>query len=456
MTQIHETAYPRLKADPTTQEIQDVYTLTSAEIEFIDQIAKRPTARTAAFLYLKLFQRLGYFVQIKDVPPVIRQYILFQTGYPRPPKFEELTRFDRSTKRIPVIAALRRYLDVRPLDNQGRAWLEHISETAADTRHVVVDIINVMLEELVHHRYELPAFSTLDRLAIQAREKIHEIHFASITNQLDPKVKTLIDTLFKVNTGEIGSAWNLLKREPKKPTNKETRSFLQHIRRLQVLVEQLPKPDIPVPKLKQYRYVARSLDASEMAELKPHKRYALAVIYIRSQFAKTLDDATDMLIRMLQKLDNQARTKLAVYQQEQLNQTDRLVSQLKEILLAYRIDGDDRQRVEAIGSSLIADVDDLVAICDEHLAYAGRNHLPFLLQPYKALRAQLLNCIEIINPQSSSEDDTLIRMIKLLQSLRNNRHEIIQLPLDGYDENDFRWLSTAWKNWSFVSAAMEI
>ncbi|OAI19081.1 Tn3 family transposase [Methylomonas koyamae] len=449
MTQIHETAYPRLKADPTTQEIQDVYTLTSAEIEFIDQIAKRPTARTAAFLYLKLFQRLGYFVQIKDVPPVIRQYILFQTGYPRPPKFEELTRFDRSTKRIPVIAALRRYLDVRPLDNQGRAWLEHISETAADTRHVVVDIINVMLEELVHHRYELPAFSTLDRLAIQAREKIHEIHFASITNQLDPKVKTLIDTLFKVNTGEIGSAWNLLKREPKKPTNKETRSFLQHIRRLQVLVEQLPKPDIPVPKLKQYRYVARSLDASEMAELKPHKRYALAVIYIRSQFAKTLDDATDMLIRMLQKLDNQARTKLAVYQQEQLNQTDRLVSQLKEILLAYRIDGDDRQRVEAIGSSLIADVDDLVAICDEHLAYAGRNHLPFLLQPYKALRAQLLNCIEIINPQSSSEDDTLIRMIKLLQSLRNNRHEIIQLPLDGYDENDFRWLSTAWKKLVF-------
>ena len=106
---------------------------------------------------------------------------------------------------------------------------------------MVADIINVMLEELVHHRYELPGFSTLDRLGIQAREKIHDVHFASIADQLDAKVKALIDNLFKVKSGETSSTWNLLKREPKKPTNKETRSYLQHIRRLQLLVDQLPK-----------------------------------------------------------------------------------------------------------------------------------------------------------------------------------------------------------------------
>jgi len=446
MTLLHETAYPRLKADPTAQEIQDVYTLTSDEIDFIDQIAQRPTARTAAFLYLKLFQRLGYFVRIADIPASIRQYVILQGGYLRPPKFNELKRFDDSSSRAKLIAALRRYLDVRPLDNQGRSWLAHIAETAADTRHVVADIINVMLEELVHHRYELPAFSALDRLAIQAREKVHETHFESIANQLDPEIRALIDSLFTVNMGETSSTWNLLKRESKKPTNKETRLFLQHIRRLQLLVEQLPKPEIPVPKLKQYRYIARSLDASEMAELKPHKRYALAVIFIRSQFAKTLDDAADLLIRLLQKLDNQAQTKLMAYQEGQLHQTDRLIGQLKEILLAYGIDGDDHQRIEAISSSLIADVDDLVAICDEHMAYAGRNHLPFLIQPYKALRAQLINCIEIINPQSTSEDNTLIRMIKVLQRLRNNRQETVPLPIDGFnEETDFRWLSAAWK-----------
>lgn len=38
-----------------------------------------------------------------------------------------------------------------------------------------------------------------------------------------PTVKALIDGLFKVKQGETSSTWNLLKREPKKPTNKETR-----------------------------------------------------------------------------------------------------------------------------------------------------------------------------------------------------------------------------------------
>jgi TnpA family transposase len=446
MTQLHETAYPRLKADPSPQELDDIYTLRPDEIAFIDQTVKRPVARTAAFLYLKLFQRMGYFVLLKDVPASIREHIVAQTGYARPPKLAELTRFDRSSGRTALMAALRRFLDVRPLDDAGRAWLQHVAESAADTRHVVADIINVMLEELVHHRYELPGFATLDRLAIQSREKIHEAHFSGITNQLDERVKLLIDSLFKVNVGEHSSTWNLLKREPKKPTNKETRSYLQHIRRLQRLVEQLPKLDIPVPKLKQYRYIARSLDASEMQELKQQKRYALAVIYIRSQFAQTLDDAADLLVRMLNKLDNQARTKLLEHQQEHLQQTDRLVEQLKDILQAYRIDGDDHQRVEAIRSSLSADVDDLLSICDEHMAYAGRNHLPFLVQPYKAVRAQLLNCIDIINPHSSSEDDTLTRMMKVLQLLRNNRHETVPITQIGLDaERDLHWLSAAWR-----------
>lgn len=446
MTQVHETAYPRLKADPSAQDLDEIYTLTPDEITFIDQTVKRPTARTVAFLYLKLFQRLGYFIRLKDVPSAIRQHIVAQTGFARPPRLDELLQFDRSTGRERLVESLRRYLNVRPLNQDGRAWLQHIAETAADNRHVVADIINVMLEELVHHRYELPGFTVLDRLAIHAREKIHEVHFAGIANQLDGKVKERIDSLFKVSRDESSTTWNMLKREPKKPTNKETRSYLQHIRRLQLLVEQLPQPYIPVPKLKQYRYIARSLNASEMAELKPQKRYALAVIYIRAQFAQTLDDAADLFMRMLQNLDNQARNKLGEYQQEHQQRTDRLIGQLKEALLAYQINGTDQQRVEAIGSSLIADVDDLVAICDEHMAYAGRNHLPFLIQPYKAVRAQLLNCIEIINPQSSSEDDTLIRMMKVLQGLRSTRHEMVPISLLELDaEQDLQWLPSAWR-----------
>ena len=98
MTQLHETAYPRLKADPSAQDLAEIYTLTPDEIAFIDKTVKRPVARAAVFIYLKLFQRLGYFVHIKDVPAAILQHIVAQTGH-RPARFDELRHFDRTTTR---------------------------------------------------------------------------------------------------------------------------------------------------------------------------------------------------------------------------------------------------------------------------------------------------------------------------------------------------------------------
>ena len=94
-----------------------------------------------------------------------------------------------------------------------------VADTAAETKHAVADIINVMLEELVHHRCELPAFSTLDRMAFRAREKSNNQHFSAIAGQLTSQTKALIDGLLKTVTGESTSPWQMLKREPKRPSS---------------------------------------------------------------------------------------------------------------------------------------------------------------------------------------------------------------------------------------------
>lgn len=448
MTTLHETAYPSLKADPTARELAEIYTPTEDEKTYVaDHVKpKRLVPRVAALIHLKIFQRLGYFVRLADVPQTIRDHIVAHAGIVKPPTMAELKRFEVSGSRPGVIVTLRGYLNVRPFDGEGVAWLEQVAATAAETKHAVVDIVNVMLEELVHHRYELPAFSTLDRMAFRAREKSNKHYFSVISGLLTPQAMKLIDSLLKTAQGESVSSWQLLKREPKRPTNKETRTYIQHIRRLQHLVDQLPKPEVPVPKLKQFRDLARALDASEMAELKPAKRYALAVIFIRAQHAQSLDDAADLFIRLMQNLENNARQKLLQFQQERVQKTDMLVSQLKEILGAYQLNGTDTQRVEAIGTTLVAEVDELLDECEQHLAYAGRNHFPFMLQPYKMVRAQLLNCIEIAAPQSSSEDHVIERMVQALYALRVNRAETVALDSLGLNEDqDFRWMSAQWR-----------
>lgn len=446
MISLHETAYPRLKSDPSPRELDELYSPTVEEIAFAANVARRPILRAILLLHLKVFQRLGYFTKLHEVPGPIRDHVVAQMDIARAPNLTELKQFESSPSRSRTLIAVRRYLGVRPLDDAGDAWLEQVAETAAQTRHSIADIINVMLEELVHHRYELPAFSALDRIAGTAREKVNRQHFASIADLLTPPTRALIDALFRTAPGDPASGWQMLKREPKRPTNKETRGYLHHVRRLQHLVEQLPTPDIPVPKLKQYRVLARALDAGEMAELKPQKRYALAVIFVRTQYAQSLDDAADLFIRLMQNLENLARQKLLEFQQDHLQRTDMLVGQLKDILTALQLAGSDTQRIEAICTTLVADVDVLVTSCDEHLAYAGRNHLPFLLQPYKSVRAQLLNCIEIVSPRSSSEDQSTERMLGALQALRANRNDTVSLASLGLDEGrDFHWMSAQWR-----------
>ncbi|KGM53249.1 transposase [Lysobacter arseniciresistens ZS79] len=456
MTTLHETAYPRLKPDPTTKELQDVYTPTAAELAFVDATAQRPTARLAVLIHLKLFQRLGYFVVLADVPDRITQHIARAAGYRRPLSAEQLSGYDTSGAKRGHMARLRDFLQVRVLDAEGRTWLATVAETAAETKHVIPDIVNVLLEELVHHRFELPAFSTLERIAIQARERVHDRYFGGIADALTPAMRSLIDDLLLTSpAGASHSGWQALKREPKRPTNKEVRFYLQHIRRLQHLAEQLPAIDVPVPKLKQYRAMARALDASELAELKPDKRYALAAIFIRAQYAKTLDDAADLFIRLMQKLENAAQQKLIAYQLEHSKRADLLIGQLKDILQAYQVDGTDAQRVDAIGDVLITDVGVLLAECEEHMAYAGKNYLPFLLQPYATMRPLLLNCLEIMGLRSTSQDATMERMIAALLALRGQRRELIEASTLGLDSNaDFSWLSGAWRRHVFGKSAV--
>jgi hypothetical protein len=450
MSTLTDTAYPHLNPEPSTKEIRDFYTPAPDEITFIAQIAKRPLQRTVAMLHLKLFQRLGQFAKTGQLPQVARTHVaqcLVQSGLVvLAPTLKAIQQFEKSGGFKAIVNALRNFLNVRPVTASDLEWLQTIAAGAAEIKHSVEDIINVMLEELVHHRFELPAFSTLDRMAYQAREASNQRHFSAIAQQLTPQTRALIDKLLTREPGESTSGWQTLKREPKRPTNKETRSYLQHVRYLQTLVEQLPKPEVAVPKLRQFRHLARALDASEMAELKPEKRYALAVILIRSRHAQALDDSAELLIRLVQNLENAAREKLLSFQQDRILKVDMLLRQLREILDALDTPGSYKKRVEAITSALKGKIGALKADCDEILAYAGRNSLPFMLEPYRAVRSQLLNCVEITDPQSSSEDTTSRSMISALGLLRSNRSQFVTLADAGLkSETQLNWMSAQWR-----------
>lgn len=446
MASLHESAYPRFKPELTPKELQEIYTPSAEELAFATDHANRPVVRLALIIQMKIFQRLGYFTSLMDVPLQIREHIAKACGFTRTPDDIRFTQYDVSGTRQLHRKILRDYFNVRTLGPEGREWLFSVAEAIAHTKNTIIDVINVLLEELVHHRYELPAFRTVHDIAERGREKVHRHYYETITSALTTAAKSMIDDMLQKHDGETHSGWHALKREPKKPTNKEVRQYLQHVHRLKHLAEQLPEIDIPVPKLKYFRTMARALDAAEVADLKPIKRYALAVIFIRAQYSKTLDDAADIFIRLMQNLENNARQQLIAYQLEHTKRVDLLIGQLRDVLQAYQIDGTDTQRVDAINDSLVLDIQSLLAECEEHMAYANRNFFPFLTKPYQSVKPLLFNCLEIMAPRSTSLDLTMERMLNALKATRGIRTDMIELNQFGINpENDLRWMTAQWR-----------
>src|SRR3546814_20815982 len=85
-----------------------------------------------------------------------------------------------------------------------------------------------------------------------------------------------------------------------------------------------------------------------------------------------------------------------------------------------------------------------MAECDEHMAYAGRNYLPFLLGPYGTLRPLLFNCLEIMGLRAASQDTIMERMIGAVVENRTQRREAFGAAGLGVGVTiDLTWLSGA-------------
>lgn len=66
------------------------------------------------------------------------------------------------------------FVRILPVDSTARTRLPVIAVHAAQTKAELPDIVNVMLEALVRHRYELPPVTTPTRIASHARSQFHE------------------------------------------------------------------------------------------------------------------------------------------------------------------------------------------------------------------------------------------------------------------------------------------
>jgi len=399
---------------------------------------------------LKTFQRLGYFTEFKHVPEIIIDHIkkgLGQFNSNMVPHYDhEKTRYLHRNQ-ICSYLKINRWKKMNvdgKTQHPGMHLAIKIAYQAAQTMNHPADIINVVIEELIHHHYELPPFDQINRLVKHTRSLVNRKIFTQIYQQLDDALISMLDDLFIIKSGFNKTGYNSLKRLPKNPTISHFKELLEHHDWL-LLFGNTEKylQNISKVKLQQFSVEAKSLDASDFKDMNKHRRYALILCLINQAQRRAKDSLAIMYSRTMSKMHKKADKKHESLRKQQEEMTKHLLGAFYDVLSVCK----DETSPDIVGKNVLTTVSNhggvgiLHSKCEQVVAYHCDNYLPLLWEYFAPKRPTLLKLARILNLQSASQDGSLVNALRIVLTNAHIKSEFFE-----DDSLDVSFAPEKWQN----------
>lgn len=451
MALIQETAYPRLKTDFTESELERNFKPTEAELFLIKNNTKKNSIGTQLgfLITLKCYQCLGKPILIKNVPDQIKFYISKIINS----NVAKLLHYDSGSVRKQHLTLIREYLGIN-LDKQARRQaMKKVALVSAASKENVADIINDILEELIRLSFELPAFRTILRLSLAARQVVSNSYYDQVNSLLSEENKILLDNLFSPQTASTGmSEWRYLKKDPEDPTYKNVNTFIDYVDKIKRRDQQLniSIDFIPPSRMGQYVSEAMSLDISDMMQLRPVKRYFLAVVLIVFKKSKAIDDLASILIRWIRKLHTDGQESLNQYRLKHTTEVEGLVKLLHNLLSHLKSTESltEVDKLAALENCVSQGIEEAILQCENYMAHSNGNYYSFMLRPYKYKRSTFFKLINHLEVKSSSQDLSIEEALNFIQLHSGSHKEWLDIqyhnPAGEVSSLDLSWLSERW------------
>ena len=301
MTSIDRTAYPKFKQFPDPKELAELYTPTPTEIKFVKSKTKNHEGLLRLMVMLKSFQRLGYFPHPEQIPIAVIKHLRSCLKLQDSVKAIPSERQRHTYKNI-----IREYLGVKQYDKTSQKLIATIVAEAAQIKDHPADLINVAIEELVKERYELPAFSTLDRLIRHIRSMVNNRLFTLCSQGLSTTEQIYLDQLLVVINNEEdneNTTLNLLKSPPKSAKLKGMKLLQNKFDMLMTFGDaKRLLQNITPTKVRHFAAYARTLDITEFQDINLPKRRTLLLCLLYEAQVKTRDYLVEMFIKRILKI----------------------------------------------------------------------------------------------------------------------------------------------------------
>jgi TnpA family transposase len=440
MTAIDRTAYPNLDKALTREELAARHTLSEADREFISINTRGVAGRLMLAILLSVRRDVGYFPTPGETHASVISHIAAQLELEvteRRPDFSEKTLYRYR-------AAVRDFLDIHAYGREGEGLVSAAIINAAATMSDPADLINRALEALAAASIDLPAFSTLDRLAGNLRAQAHRQMYGAVAARLYPAAIVSLDALLIVSTGSVTTAFNRLKHSPGPLRPKTIKKWTERLDWLTGLIDpDLPLEGITHTKLRQFAAEAAAMEVSDLLDVSLHgKRYTLLLSLIRQARAKCRDELVEMLLRKVRGTQAAARKKLKELQESQRDVEEKLIAVLLKTLHATGAEEPDAavgHQVRSVFAQL-GGVETLVEQCETVSAVHHNNDLQLLWPIHARTRSLLFNMIEMMDIRSATRDISLLDALETVIAHRNARRGELK------DEVNLGFASQRWQN----------
>lgn len=133
-----------------------------------------------------------------------------------------------------------------------------------------------------------------------------------------------------------------------------------------------------------------------------------------------------MFIKRMLRIHQNGQEALASYRQEHQARSDRLITTLRDVVIAYSSEGQVSQKFAAIETVIGESPQQLLEDCEAHIAYAGNNYYPFLWRFYKSHRSTLFQILRWVKLQSTTQGTSLEEATKFLSKHQGSHKDWLQ------------------------------
>lgn len=474
MASVDRTAYPRLPSVVSAGELAEVFTPTAAEVEWARASVIEPQAIAALLVMLKCYQRLGYFPQSGSVPPEVAGHVHAQAGEGIGPPGRVEDRMIRRCREL-----VRQHTGAVREPGRVRAVAEAAMRQALQSKDNPADVINVALEELTAQGCELPAYSTLDRLAGALRAEVNGGFCRLVAGRLDAEGRVALAGLLVVDPATRQSALPTLTRPAPRAT---VRRLKQHVAALAWLDGIGPTEvwlaGVPSAKISHFAGEAAVLDADELAGVGEDKRLTLLACLVHTARIRARDEVVTMFCKRMAIITSKARDKLEELREQHRAESERLLGVFGDVLAGVRdtlgpADGEGAvtsgepdggaggavARVAAEPISVVAEragrmllktlheaggVAGLSAAHEAVSAHHGNNYFPLMERYYRSHRATLFALLDVLELEAASTDHKVLDAVAVLRAGRRRIGEYMPGHHDGQPV-DISFASEAWQ-----------